>query len=308
MKFNADQFALFTQMKSYFISAIEETLKELLETKHLYQNANVAFPQEKDIKEKMGDSLPRKSSDKIIKHFDFVYSAFPEMAWSLETYIRKLSHRTEDEISSDLVLIPPDVKLYCKTCKNTEAYNLEETQDLLKGLSNERYFSEAKNKQIFSLTYQCQSCKGLPEIFMIRREGLKLMLCGRTPMEIVPTPAYLPKPQVKYFSGAVIAFNSGQVLAGKFLLRTFIEQYVRSESEDPTSEKVDTLLSAYNENLPLDFKKRFPSLKTVYAQLSTDLHGAVESEAEFLQAKSDIELHFEAKSLFDRGRNYDIRA
>jgi hypothetical protein len=81
--------------------------------------------------------------------------------------------------------------------------------------------------QIFFLAYECQSCKSFPEVFMIRREKMKLTPSGRTPIEKVEIPKFIPKAQREFFSDAIIAFNSGQILAGKFLLRTFVEQYVR---------------------------------------------------------------------------------
>ena len=51
---------------------------------------------------------------------------------------------------------------------------------------------------------------------------MKISLNGRSPMEATNVPDYLPKDQKKYFSDALIAYNSGQILAGIFLLRIFV--------------------------------------------------------------------------------------
>ena len=158
---------------------------------------------------------------------------------------------------------------------------------------------EPVNEQIFSLAYQCQSCKSIPEIFMVRRDNLKFVQSGRTPMEEIEIPSCLPKKQKKYFSNAIIAFNSGQTLASNFLLRAFIEQYIRSLSATPDSQNIDALFVEYGKDLPDDFKQRFPSLQSVYDKLSEDLHMATASENVFLQVRIDIEKHFKARELFE---------
>jgi hypothetical protein len=146
--------------------------------------------------------------------------------------------------------------------------------------------------------YQCQACKSIPEAFLIRRQESKISLSGRTPMEIVKVKNFLPKKQRKFCANAIVAYNSGQVLAGNFLLRTFIEQYIRDECKDPESRDVDDLFRKYGETLPEDFKQHFPSLQKVYDQLSNDIHGAVGSEAIFIKARADIEEHFDARRIF----------
>jgi hypothetical protein len=50
--------------------------------------------------------------------------------------------------------------------------------------------------------------------------------------------------------------------------------------------------------LPADFKKRFPSLKDLYARLSDDLHRAAGAPDTFDKARQEIEEHFEARRLF----------
>src|SRR4030042_4379170 len=132
---------------------------------------------------------------------------------------------------------------------------------------------------------------------MIRRKGLKLNLEGRSPIEHVAVPKVIPKKQDKYYSDAIIAHNSGQTLAGLFLLRTFIEQYIRNlynRSELP----VDQLIEQYMASLPTDFKSRFPSLQDMYSQLSEAIHMATASEELFASTVEKINRHFDAKRLF----------
>jgi hypothetical protein len=128
---------------------------------------------------------------------------------------------------------------------------------------------------------------------------MKIIQSGRTPIEKVEIPKYIPKAQKKFFSDAIIAFNSGQVLAGKFLLRTFVEQYIRDFTGEKSSQNIDEIFEKYSANLPDDFKQRFPSLSKLYAQLSVDIHCADSTEGSFIQAQKDISKHFEAKRLFE---------
>ena len=94
-----------------------------------------------------------------------------------------------------------------------------------------------------------------------------------------------------------MAHQSGQTLAGLFLLRTLIEQWVR-ENTKHTDLEVDNVLDAYMNSLPADFKDRFPSLRDVYSKLSGDLHRATGSIDLFDETLKSIVEHFEARRLF----------
>ncbi len=118
------------------------------------------------------------------------------------------------------------------------------------------------------------------------------------PLETPIIPRNLPKKERKHFRNAVIAFDSGQALAAKFLLRIFLEQYVRGVATNPEVRSIESLFDEYNATLPDDFKQRFPSLKSIYDQLSEDIHAADETPEIFETAKQKIVEHFDAKRVF----------
>src|SRR3990167_9053700 len=151
--------------------------------------------------------------------------------------------------------------------------------------------------QVFVFSFLCQSCKALPEFFMVRREANKLILAGRSPIEHVDVPKVFPKELRQFFSGAIIAHQSGQTLAGLFLLRTFIEQWVKKCGA--TQERADEALKWYGTTLPEDFRSWFPSLEYLYSQLSASIHAAEASQELFNEAALDIERHFDARRLFE---------
>lgn len=301
---NPIQYGFFQRMEPFFKSSIENQLKSLFETKHLYQNVKVELPDlnivQKQLKELFKNSTkdyPGSASDDPIKFFRISPS---EIQWTINNPgMRRLPMGMPSENTDvSIEFTPPTVKLFCGNCKRIEAFNFQYGQDLLKEFIGVRGFSEPITVQIFSFAYQCQSCKSAPEIFVVRRDGLKLILSGRTPIEEIEVPSFLPKGQRSFFSDAIIAYNSGQILAGKFLLRTFIEQYIRDFTKDKTSQDIDELFEKYRASLPDDFKQRFPSLANIYSLLSSDIHSADSTTDLFIQAQKDIQEHFEAKKLF----------
>ena len=253
-------------------------LKRLLETKHLYQNVTIFL----DI------------------------GLFPDAAEAWKAEVAKAKWGIDDNAiapssrpTMDLMLLVPDVKLFCGECQRIEAFNSISSQEIT-GRSTEEPDIIIKRKeavQVFFLSFLCQSCKQIPEVFLVRRQGLKLTLCGRAPMEVADVPSFIPKSVRQYYSGALIAHQSGQTLAGLFLLRTLIEQWARSKLESP-SERADEVMDKYMATLPSDFKSRFRSMRSLYDELSADIHAATGSGELFDKALKEITEHFDARRLF----------
>jgi hypothetical protein len=190
----------------------------------------------------------------------------------------------------------PTINTFCNVCQQRPPFNpVPESSFWVCGAGQDEFFY---------LGYRCQQCKGQPIRFLVRREGLKLRLAGRYPLEVLPTPKVLPKGVSKYFGNALIAHHAGQTLAGLFLLRVFIEQFWRTVpavqkliAEKPRANG-DEQGDAYQSVLPLDFKSRFPSLKDVYGNLSAAIHAADENAVLFDDSCAKIVEHFEARRLY----------
>ena len=60
----------------------------------------------------------------------------------------------------------------------------------------------------------------------------------------------------------------------------------------------DKLLDAYMSTLPDDFKARFASFRSLYENLSDDIHAAKGNAELFERVLTKIEEHFEARHLF----------
>jgi hypothetical protein len=135
---------------------------------------------------------------------------------------------------------------------------------------------------------------------LVRRVNLKLTLCGRAPMEHVGVPAFIPKNQQRHFADAIVAYQAGQVLPALFMLRTTIEQFVRSQYGKPAEspEALGSAFDCYMSSLPEAFRSTFPSLPDLYMKLSVALHSADASVPLFDSARAAIEQHFDARRLF----------
>ena len=201
---------------------ITSTLKELLETKHLYQ------------------SIDTSSYEVILKavesnfrgcYIDAVRQGIGGL-WSRSWHALPLSQKRE-EVPVPALRHPgptglfilafriPHVKLFCHRCDRLEAFNHVSGWDVLENDVAGTVQPRTENKptnQIFVLSFLCQSCKSIPEVFLVSRKRNKLTLSGRSPIEHVEQPRDIPKTIARFYSGAVVAHQSGQTLAGVFLL------------------------------------------------------------------------------------------
>jgi hypothetical protein len=95
------------------------------------------------------------------------------------------------------------------------------------------------------------------------------LLRDRSQREHVEVPAYIPKDEKKWFRDAIIAFQSGKVLAALFYLRTFLEQFARRKTNLQNDRKTgDEIMAAYSQTLPDNLRDSMPSLGEWYDKLS----------------------------------------
>lgn len=294
---------LFYLMEGSFSSPIVDGFKDLLENKHLYQSVNIALPSFEVAYKKVSE-IPnlKKTQPDALAECQHIYNSVPEFGWQIISpktinYMGLGGDSMPPKRIVEIEFTPATIKIFCPTCDRIEPHNFYYGTDFFRPIK-ESYDKSPNDFQVFLLSYECQSCKNTPLVFIVRREKAKIILSGRVPMEQVVVSKIIPKSQKKFFSDAVIAFNSGQILPGKFLLRTFIEQYIREVTENKTSQNIEGLLEKYAEALPKDFRDRFPSLADIYSKLSVDIHKADSTPELFTECQLLIEEHFEAKKVF----------
>lgn len=257
-------------------SLIHNAIRQLLEEKHLYQSADISI-----------HLVPEyKQYEPLVKRVAF-------SRWSTDSSLLDVRGRPLN-LGLDILAfrVPTGLKLFCETCSSREAYN---PADALEVRHSAAIFEKPSNVQDFALPYQCQHCKSACEVFLLRRDKLKLTLCGRAPMEHVEVPPFIPRKVQSYFRDAIVAYQSGKTLAALFYLRTLIEQWVIIKTG--ITDKADVVLDTYMEQLPLFFKSHFPSMRDLYGELSGAIHMAREDSTLYARASAEIIHHFDGRRL-----------
>lgn len=269
---------------------VEAVFRELLETKHLYQSLQVDFST-------TGVESIENASGNIKFALAQEWSSLHQANWIAQD---PKSPPDNIPLFHNISFRPPDIKTFCTVCDRIEAFNLESVENFLArwgAINVDLKGRSGHTVQVFVLSYTCQSCKSVPEVFLVRREGPRLIISGRTPLEHVDVPKAIPKGVARFYSGAIVAHQSGQTLAGNFLLRTLLEQFAKTKAAAPKT--ADDAIDQYTAMLPLDFNNRFPSFRDLYSVLSNDIHLAKGSPEVFEDMRAKIVKHFAARELFE---------
>lgn len=300
---------------------IESKITELLEIKHLYQNVHLDTEAiEKFISKAVKEPVPfavfgsgrpptQKERNELYRmELQQYLNSLLKSPWQFATetvpfpseskQIGATSHDNEIRITL------PTIKIPCEYCDNDVTPHNSGFKGLTSNFSELNFSTPSKNKRLFFFPYQCQGCKGEPVIFLVRLEVNKLQLVGRSLIESVPIPNYVLKEDQKFYKEAVIAFNCGRTLAALFYLRTMIEQYTKRILGIETRITGEELCDRCSLLLPDDFpKERYPSLRTVYEELSEKIHNVDEDEKQFKKSLKDIEKHFDLLQHFPLKEN-----
>jgi hypothetical protein len=274
--------------------AIADQFKVLLETKHLYQSV-VAVDFEtmhRDIAKQV--PIYRQAFEEFV---DELRNA--ELTPSEQPLV--LAHRYEMA-----TLLLQNVKLFCSRCKQRETFSPTFYMDATRKVAERNRSGEIRialhphRFQVFALVYQCESCKDSPMSFLVKRQGWKLTVEGRSPFEEVEVPKFIPKHEEWLFRGAIVAAQTGNTLAGLFYLRCFIEQFARRQTGMRGRQTGEEMLDTYQSLLPETQRDHMPSLRSWYEKLSVPIHAA-EPEPDdslFEEAKTAIVNHFDFRRIF----------
>lgn len=264
---------------------IENAFKELIDSKHLYQSVIIKWGALEPRIHLAPHNVARAAGRRYLR----------ESRWDC------IGQVTDTVARGNVPFVLPPVKTFCARCEELHPHNLDRESSFT--FCHDTFCDELP--QTFCLTLRCQGCRSASVTFLIVRRNtqdrVKLTLAGRSEFEQIDVPTYIPREQRRFYSGAVIAYNSGQFLPALFMLRTLIEQHMRATVEDK-SLRGDDLCEAYAATLERDFKDRFPSFGEVYAELSEAIHEARDDEGAeelFRLERGRIELHFRAKAVFE---------
>lgn len=307
--------------------AFRSAFSELLERKHLYQYTNVDFG-------KIRSLIPELANRDFHGRFVIGTPSNPPTKKEIEEFIKSLEKQFEDRIghwsSEEWILIDeatakafngdeerirlsrfvvPSINTFCSICDSGPwPHNLSHGSGT-RGYAFESDDNTA-NVQIFTLSFQCQHCRTEtkePLVFLVKREGLKLTLVGRSQFPEVVVPNFIPDAQRKFYRNAIIANQTSFTLAAALYLRTVVEQYfyatipeaeIKAIQGNPTG---DELAELYANTLPKNFPSSFPSLKKAYDDLSVIIHSGKENDGvktSFVAIRNAVDGHFKAVQLF----------
>jgi hypothetical protein len=284
-----------TEFASNSVDEWSSRLKVLLETKHLYQKVEASI-----------DQIKATVRSKLILGQEMAFDQFvalwqkrrmkPVMAVAVENS----NVGNHNVVVKSPILLLTNVKLFCAQCKTSEVFSplwAKDAAEECQGPHNKE-MPRLEDHQLFFLAFQCQRCNRDPEGFIVRRSGHRLFLEGRSPIEQVDLPRYLPKKEMPFFSDAIVAFNAGKKLAGLFYLRTFLEQFARRITGMRDRVAGDDLMEAYAATLPAAHRDHMPSFREWYDKLSDAIHAAKEDDALFDEARSEIDRHFDIRRVY----------
>jgi hypothetical protein len=294
-------------MHDDFKKAVVEAFKELLEAKHLYQSCEIKtdhlvapLPKRKRLSKKLPPmvrllaNMPDEMNRTGVKFNNLRVKMDFCSTWELAV---GPAPESSDQARA---IVLPTIRILCKCDEHKQPHRATKESTESGMIVYHAKDREEQPLQIFSIPYKCQSCDAEPVIFLVRREGLKLRLVGRSQFEPISTPACIPKQLAAHYSDAVAAFKTNHCLGALFYLRTVIEQQMRRVVKPTTRITGEELADEYQKQLSPDFPKSFPSFKKLYQDLSAALHEAREDEELFSAAVKHIEKHFDAVRLLSK--------
>ncbi|MBE2287712.1 MAG: hypothetical protein IAE77_29915 [Prosthecobacter sp.] len=296
-------------------SRIEAALKELLESKQLYQSvtvhtADLAEPvlaQNDSVVELMSPAGPivrarylneteRKAPTRVVKKI-------LDSSWVLvvEQPAPTKPQRPQYPIESDKepICFLPRIVRSCVKCDSVTAhlpgyFGASITEPLI---ALDLGMTSSKNRiQVFSFSYQCQVCREEPNVFLVRRQGAKLTLVGRSIFEKISVPKFVPEALRSLFSEALVASMAGKFLPACLYLRLVIEHHMRASVDVarlPNKPTGDELADEYSKVLHSEFPRSLCSFKTIYSDLSQVIHEGREDADVFKKSVDGISLHFD---------------
>lgn len=291
MDYPGARFALVSTVNRF----LAETLKNLLEEKHLYQSSTrLDFNKLYSLLEKQVVGYGNQTSfedNKMLAH-----------EWFRPAEI-ELQEIIANRRGPAPTLLVQNVKLYCSHCQHDETFSPIWYTDVSNAIAerhakDHRIASPSEGYQLYSLTFQCETCKAIPVSFLICRREWKLTIEGRSPFEEVELPAFIPKTEAPLLADAIVAAQCSKTLAALFYLRAFIEQFARRQTKTIDRRPGDQILDAYHALLPEGRRDHMPSLRALYEKLSEALHEARADEELFEKSKADIIEHFDFRRLY----------
>lgn len=269
------------KLHASFCIEMEHCLRNLLETKVLYQNCSC-------------DSKALKAAASTALEHHVFPDAREQYKKKILRIVAHVDSRMIKNFYGALIRAPETVNTSCENCKGeTTSHNPIQVFP-----ADERDVAD----KTYVLSYQCQKCKQGMLVYLVRRQEFKFQLVGRNQIPSVPVPKSFPKEQHDYFNDAEMAYQTGSHLAAICLLRIALEQHLRTVTNSPGVCTGDNLWKAYKQNLPKDFPyDRAGNLGSIYQKLSDIIHNPAQlNNSSYPSFREELDGFFKYLGLFPR--------
>jgi len=286
--------------------AIQHNLKAMLEESHLYRNRSI-------------DLGP------ILKLADAKYTAtsledeFSHRPWSpysrnrgftsTEESILKHAAAGTDALGTParqmrLTFILPTVRTWCAACKSHELHDSIPHVECSPYHLNHHEVRDVLGIQKFLFNYRCHRCKGELLVFMVRRDKLKLQLCGRSRPYFPEIPVEIPKALHAIYAHALAAAACNDLPAAFYHMRTLLEHHMKAVCGLQMQEQLvgSELCERYNSRLDPMVAER-AALTREFERCSVYLHNRSGELSDFEEIRQRVFAHFRLiKTLESIGR------
>lgn len=263
--------------------AIETAMRELIQGKLLYQKIVVDLSG-------LGAAFAKAKVNVDPAKIAILEGEVSKRPWKLETHhmgddqqhaeIHRYANIGAQPIGTpiekmSLHFYAPSVQLSCRACKSKTTFiALKGSHERLLGYPFPRT-TERGAEHVYTVFYRCETCRELIHAVLVRREGLRLHLCGFAPRREQTAERSVPKAVEKILVDASNAVAEGDLSAGFYHLRTMLEHYVKFRLSIPLDFQIrgDELIAKHYDSLPINLRHVLPSLTIAYETLSKHLHG-----------------------------------
>lgn len=203
-----------------------------------------------------------------------------------------------------LTFILPTVRTWCAACKSHELHDSIPHVEFSPYHLNHHEIRDVLGTQRFLFNYRCHRCKGELLVFMVRREKLKLQLCGRSRPYFPEIPAEIPKALHAIYADAVAAAACNDLSAAFYHTRTLLEHHMKAVCGLRLDEQLvgSQLCENYNRKVDPVVAAR-AALTLEFERCSVHLHNRSGELSDFEEIRQRIFAHFRLiKTLESIGR------
>lgn len=325
-------------MEAMAAKAIEDGIRQLIETRYLYQKyeldftavekflsgLNFQFPSDyspNGLRRMTGEALGKWRAEVRPAEIKRLMAEIVSRPWNLQTRylgdspqtaeITKFANVGTSPSGTPVAEMPifffaPAVQLQCPSCKRTSTFAAHPSsmRFSIDALHPRRVLSgqQLAVEQIYVPIYRCELCRTGVFTALIRRLGGKLHLCGFAPRRPALPSRSVPANVAEILRDAEQAVAEGDIFAAFYHLRTLLEHFIKYRLALAPATKMtgDDVIEQHFKSLPPAWRQVLPNITDAYSQLSANLHGRIGSVEEYPVLRNQICDHIEMLLMLEK--------